>query len=115
MQENNPAPSVPTSKPTKLERLAAQKAKLEQKKEQLKAEARRIARAESQAARKVRGQKLVALGLVCEAMIKAGELTVPLSTVKKYIPATQKTTMARAIEFIREIASPRRVDQPPAE
>ena len=100
-------------KPAVLQKLEAQKAKLLQKQEALKAEAKRIAKAESQAARKIRGQKLVALGLVCEAMIKAGELTVPLSNVKKYIPATQKTTAERALEFIKELASPRKVDQPP--
>ena len=113
MTEQKQEQSTPASKLTKLERLQKQKERLEQKKESLKAEARRIARAESQAARKIRGQKLVALGLVCEAMIKAGELTVPLSNVKKYIPATQKTTAERALEFIKELASPRKVDQPP--
>ncbi len=116
MTENNQAQSVQTSKPTKLERLAAQKAKLEQKKESLKAEARRIAKAEAQAARKTRAGQLVALGLACEAMIKNGELTMPLASVKKVLP--RAIDQQRALEIIRASAAQKEVrpksDQPQA-
>ena len=99
MTEQRQEQSTPASKLTKLERLAAQKAKLEQKKESLKAEARRIAKAEAQAARKVRAGQLVALGLACEALLKNGELTMPLASVKKALP--RKIDQERALEIIR--------------
>lgn len=116
MTEQRQEQSTPASKLTKLERLAAQKAKLEQKKEQLKAEARRIAKAESQAARKTRAGQLVALGLACEAMLKSGELTMPLASVKKALP--RAIDQQRALEIIRASAAQKEVrpksDQPQA-
>ena len=99
MTEQRQEQSTQASKLTKLERLQKQKERLEQKKESLKAEARRIAKAEAQAARKTRAGQLVALGLACEAMLKSGELTMPLASVKKALP--RKIDQERALEIIR--------------
>ena len=116
MTESNQAPLPPTSKQSKIERLNAQKLRLEQKKESLKAEAKRIAKAEAALARKTRAGQLVALGLACEAMIKNGELTMPLASVKKVLP--RAIDQQRALEIIRASAAQKEVrpksDQPQA-
>ena len=117
MTEQQQEQSTPASKLTKIERLQKQKERLEQRKESLKAEARRIAKAEAQAARKTRAGQLVALGLACEALIKSGELTIPLSSVKKVLP--RAIDQQRALEIIRASAAQKEVrpksDQPQAE
>ena len=99
MTEQRQEQSTPASKLTKLERLQKQKERLEQKKESLKAEARRIAKAEAQAARKTRAGQLVALGLACEAMLKSGALKIPLSEFKKFL--TRPIDQQRAIELVK--------------
>lgn len=118
MTESNQAQLPPTSKQSKIERLNAQKQRLEQKKESLKAEARRIAKAEAALARKTRAGQLVALGLACEALIKSGELTMPLASVKKAlsraIDQERALTLIKATVEARQ-ASPRKEDQPQAE
>ena len=117
MTEQRQEQSTQASKLTKLERLQKQKERLEQKKESLKAEARRIAKAEAQAARKTRAGQLVALGLACEALLKNGELTMPLASVKKVLP--RAIDQQRALELIRASAAQKEVrqksDQPQTE
>lgn len=88
-------------KPAVLQKLEAQKAKLLQKQEALKAEAKRIAKAESALARKTRSGQLVALGLLCEAMIKAGDITIPLASIKKHLK--RDVDINRAMAILREV------------
>lgn len=87
------------AKPTVLEKLENQKAKLLQKQEALKAEAKRIAKAESDLARKTRTGQLVALGLLCEAMVKAGAAKIPLASIKKYLK--RDVDIRRAMEILQ--------------
>ena len=116
MTESNQAPLPPTSKQSKIERLNAQKLRLEQKKESLKAEAKRIAKAEAALARKTRAGQLVALGLACEAMLKSGALKIPLSEFKRFL--TRPIDQQRAIEIAKasvaaQQASPQSTENTP--